>query len=304
MKKSFKILCSIIIGLVVIGLVVTVLYCAYAGPYSMNKETFDISKKEITEDITVMSFNIRYFAYDDFFKKSWFYRAPLVVENVKQEQPDIIGFQEVQPIHEKYLRKHLEGYEFIIAYRTKLEPKEGMLLAYKKDRFTAEKEGMFWVSETPDRMSKDWGSNSYRVAAYAKLLDKKTNRYISPIDTHLDNVSEEAREKGIKVLIDQVNSLELENAILMGDMNDFDDTLMYKYATSHGYNDALIIADKSYVGSGATYQAYGKKLNGKRIDYFFLDPDFHVKDYHVVDKIYDGVYPSDHFPLTIIINMT
>ena len=301
--KAVKIV-SIVVGLLlIIGIVLTILYCFYAGPYSLNKDVFDVSKKEIKEDITIMSFNIRYFAHDDFFKKSWFYRAPLVVNNVKQEQPDIIGFQEVQPIHEKYLKKHLLGYEFIVAYRTKMEPKEGMLLAYRRDRFTAEKEGMFWVSETPEKMSKDWGSASYRVAAYAKLLDKKTNKYVSIIDTHLDNASDKAREEGIRVLIEQVNSLKLVNPILLGDMNDFDDSIMYEYAINHGYVDALKVADASYVGTGATYQAYGKKINHKRIDYFFLDPSIHVNDYHVVDKLYDGVYPSDHFPIVININL-
>lgn len=301
--KAIKITCIVVGAVLLLGIILTVLYCFYAAPYFMNKDVFDISKKEIKEDVTIMSFNIRYFAHDDFFKKSWFYRAPLVVNNVKQEQPDVIGFQEVQPIHEKYLRAHLDGYEFIVAYRTKLDPKEGMLLAYRKDRFTAEKEGMFWVSETPEKMSKDWGSASYRVAAYAKLLDKKTNKYVSIIDTHLDNASDKAREEGIRVLIKQVNSLELVNPILLGDMNDFDDSIMYKYATEHGYVDAFKVADTFYIGTGATYQAYGKKLNHKRIDYFFLDPSIHVNDYHVVDKLYDGVYPSDHFPIVININL-
>ncbi len=301
--KAIKITCIVVGAVLLLGIILTVLYCFYAAPYSTNKDVFDISKKEIKEDVTVMSFNIRYFAHDDFFKKSWFYRAPLVVNNVKQEQPDVIGFQEVQPIHEKYLREHLDGYEFIVAYRTKLDPKEGMLLAYRKDRFTAEKEGMFWVSETPEKMSKDWGSASYRVAAYAKLLDKKTNKYVSIIDTHLDNASDKAREEGIRVLINQVNSLELVNPILLGDMNDWDDSIMYKYAVNHGYVDSFKVADTFYIGTGATYQAYGKKLNHRRIDYFFINPSIHVNDYHVVDKLYDGVYPSDHFPIIININL-
>ena len=301
--KAIKIV-SIVVGvLLILGILLSILYCFYAAPYSKNNDFFDITKKDIKEDITVMSFNIRYFAHDDFFKKSWFYRAQLVLNNIKQEEPDVIGFQEVQPIHEKFLRQHLLGYEFVIAYRTNLDPKEGMLLAYRKDRFSVEKEGMFWVSETPEKKSKDWGSSTYRVAAYAKLLDKKTNKYLSIIDTHLDNASDKAREEGIRVLINQVNSLELENAILLGDMNDFDDSLMYEYAINHGYLDALQIADKSYIGTGATYQKYGKELDHKRIDYFFLVPGIHVNDYHVVDKLYDGIYPSDHFPIVININL-
>ena len=132
--KTIKIV-SIVVGvLLILGILLSILYCFYAAPYSKNNDFFDITKKDIKEDITVMSFNIRYFAHDDFFKKSWFYRAQLVLNNIKKEEPDVIGFQEVQPIHEKFLRQHLLGYEFVIAYRTNLDPKEGMLLAYRKDR--------------------------------------------------------------------------------------------------------------------------------------------------------------------------
>ena len=303
MKKLFKILFSIIIVLVVIGIVVIILYCPYAGPYSLNKETFDISEKEITDDITIMSYNIRYFAFNDFFKKTWFYRANLVLAVIAEQQPDVIGFQEVQPIHEKFLKEHLKGYEFIVAYRTGGPNREGAMIAYRKDRFTSEKQGMFWLSETPEVKSKDWGSSIYRVAVYSQLKDSKTGKTVTALDTHLDNASEEARREGIRVIIEQVEARGLQNPILFGDMNDWEESLMYEMAMDSGYLDALKIADTSYVGSGATYQDYGKDLDHKRIDYFFVKDTVHINSYKVIDKTFDGVYPSDHFPIGINLNL-
>ena len=125
----------------------------------------------------------------------------------------------------------------------------------------------------------------------------------SVLYTHLDNASEEARREGIRVIIEQVESRGLINPILMGDMNDWEESLMYKKAMDSGYLDALKIADTSYVGTGATYQDYGKDLEHKRIDYFFVTNMVHVNNYKVVDKTFDGIYPSDHFPIVININL-
>ena len=47
-----------------------------------------------------------------------------------------------------------------------------------------------------------------------------------------------------------------------------------------------------------TYQNYGLQLNDGRIDYFMISKDtFNVNEYKVITDTYDGVYPSDHFPI-------
>ena len=275
----------------------------YVPRYYLGKDEFDISQKPVTEEITALSFNIRYNAAEDKGKKDWKARAPLVVRVISELQPDVIGFQEVQTIHETYLKKHLAGYRFFVMYRTSNAEKEGVMIAYRSDRFETEKEGGFWLSPTPDVMSRYEDMDNNRTVAYAKLVDKKTNKSFAIVDTHLDNASEEVREKSIGVILEQKEKLGIDTVILMGDMNDDKDSPMYKKATESGLTDAKTIAAERYDGPGSTFQKFGLRLNETPIDFFFVSPTMTVSSYAVFDKTYDGAYPSDHFPIVIRITL-
>ena len=100
-----------------------------------------------------MSYNLRYLSAKDCLKKSWFYRADLVIDIISEEKPDLIGFQEVTTTHAKYLTEHLSGYEFHIEYREKSPGKEATAIAYRADRFALKSEGHFWLSDAPEKMS-------------------------------------------------------------------------------------------------------------------------------------------------------
>ena len=296
MKKAIK---GITIAICCVFAVLIVLFAVFEcdlARYLNDKEAYDVSTKPIADEITVMSFNIRYRAFEDVHKKSWLYRASLVKQTVADVKPDIIGFQEVTPTHEKYLKSHLDGYGFFVAYRSKVL-KEGMLIAYRKDRFTLQDEGYFWLSTTPEKQSKDWNTSSYRIAAYTKLYDTQTGKSFTVLDTHLDNSSDEARAKGMEVIIQQVAARGLGSMILMGDMNDYENSPMFVTATTNGLKDARNSSPQVYDGSGSTWHNYGKQLNNKRIDYFFITNSINVLDYFVYDKTFDGTYPSDHFPI-------
>jgi endonuclease/exonuclease/phosphatase family metal-dependent hydrolase len=202
-------------------------------------------------------------------------------------------------MHEAFLREHLKGYGFVCAYRSRKGTQEGLMIAYSLASFEPVRDGYFWISDTPERESKDWGTAFPRIALYVTLQNKQSGRQCTIMDVHLDHVSEEARQEGMRVLLEQKQALGIESMVLLGDMNDHDDTLMYTQAVSGGLVDAKEVASSVYEGSGATYHKYGKKLNAKRIDYFFLTPDLDVLSYAVIDRTVDGVYPSDHFPLVI-----
>ena len=298
MKRAVKGIVIAVCCIVFVLVVLFALYEAYLARYLGDKEPYDISAKPIEDEITVMSFNVRYRAIEDLFKKSWPYRASLVKEAVADVSPDLIGFQEVTPTHEKYLKSHLAGYGFFVAYRQKTL-KEGMLIAYRKDRFTLKDEGFFWLSETPEKQSKDWGTSSYRIAAYVTLTDARTGETLTVIDTHLDNSSAEARAKGMIVIIEQMAARSAGKIILMGDMNDNEGTPMFVTATTNGLKDGRNSSPHVYDGSGATWHDYGNNLDDQRIDFFFVSTSVTVNDYFVYDKTFDGVYPSDHFPIVL-----
>ena len=273
--------------------------------YRSKTPSYDVTvEKKDTDEITVMSFNVRVWAINDVGKKNWYYRAPLVIQSIADVQPDIIGFQEVRPHHESYLKSHLFGYEFYMVYRCNDFRKEGMLIAWRKDRFRAEKQDRFWLSNTPEKMSRLPESGAHRVTAYVTLYDERTKKTFTVLDTHLDHLGEKAREKGMLVNVNEIEKRALAKpVILMGDMNDYDDSVMYKTAQENGLIDARNLAEKAYDGRGVTYHGYGTFPFDKRIDFFFVSAGITVKDYAVFDKTYQGVYPSDHFPIVMKITV-
>lgn len=299
MKKDVKIIFIIAIAVLIALLTLTAIFFWYVPRYVTSKKMYDASEKGLEGETTVMTFNVRCYSPTDLFKKSWFYRADLVVDVIEKNAPDVIAFQEVAPMHVKFLKDRLKGYSFVNAYRTQKGAKEGLMIAYRTNAFEVVEEGYFWISETPEKESKDWGTAFPRIAVYATLKSVKSGKVVTVMDVHLDHVSAEARKEGMRVLLEQKAKLNMESLILLGDMNDYDDSLMYAKAIEGGLRDAKLIAENSYVGSGATYQGFGSKLDGRRIDYFFLTPDLEVSSYAVIDETYDGVYPSDHFPLVI-----
>ena len=293
-----------IVGLVFLLLFVAILAWVilvgfYYPEYRQDKNVFDIGQTPQTEEITVMSYNIRYFTpLDDLFEKSWFYRAGLVRQVVEKNTPDVIGFQEVGQFHTKYLKEHLAGYDFIVGYRDNSLLKEGVMLAYRTDRFDLIKEGVFWLSDTPEKQSKNDDSQFCRIAGYLVLKEKATGREYTFFDTHLDNKGNNARANQLNVILEQAKTIAQGAVVLFGDMNDFEDSLMYENATN-ALTDAMLIADKVSVGTGATYQRFGKELEHERIDYFFVSEGTRVTEFTVDTTTFDGVYPSDHFPLII-----
>ena len=154
--------------------------------------------------ICVMSANVRCYSPTDLGRKSWLYRADLLLRDVAAEQPDVIGFQEVTALHYRYLTRNLQGYASVIAYRDRSLLSEGCPVFYNTLRFTLRDKGSFWLSETPERSSKDWGAAFPRVCSYVILTENATGRDFVVFNTHLDHVSDEARIRGIGVVLDKL----------------------------------------------------------------------------------------------------
>ena len=146
-----------------------------------------------SESIRVMSANLRCFNPQDIGKKSWFYRADLILKNIEAEAPSIIGFQEATKWQYAYLCKSLPGYDSVITYRDNSPFSEGCPIFYDTERYALQDKGSFWLSETPDVMSKDWDSKCYRVCSYVILEEKASGRQFVVFNTHLDHVSEIGR---------------------------------------------------------------------------------------------------------------
>ena len=292
-KKIIKIISSTIGLLIAVFLIIQLWYLPH---YWINKKEVSLNSNT-NEEITIMSANVRCYAPDDLFKKSWFYRADLIRNNIDDVKPDIIGFQEVTWMHYGYLQDIMQGYDSVIMYRDNFILSEGCPIFYRTDKFELIDKNSFWLSETPEVMSKDWNSACYRVCSYVKLRQLNTNKEFVVFNTHLDHVSDEARINGIKVVLDKINELGDVPAYLMGDLNAKPNSKTLK-SVYEFFEDGQVVANTTT--DGATYQKWGEKLISERIDYIVASiGKTDIYEYGIVDTLYDGVYPSDHFPIYI-----
>lgn len=301
MKKAKKIILAVISLLLAVVLCTAVAMFWYYPYYLSQKHEFAAAQQESGE-IRVMSCNLRCISPNDLGKKSWFYRANLIMKNIEKENPGIIGFQEATRFHYGYLCDSLPGYDSVLEYRDNTFLSEACPIFYRTDIYTLVDKGSFWLSETPDVMSRDWNSACYRVCSYVILKENESGKDFVVFNTHLDHISDEARIKGIAVVLDKIKQFGSLPSMIMGDFNAEEDSETYKSAAQN-FLDAKYQTENTM--TSCTYQNWGKSLDRNCIDYLMISKTgFSVNSYKVVRDTYDGVYPSDHFPLSVSLSLT
>lgn len=294
-KVLLSLLCLLLAALLVWGGTVF----GYYPHYKKAQTTVTPTAAAQSERIRVMSANLRCFNPQDIGKKSWFYRADLILKNIETEVPSIIGFQEATKWQYNYFCKSLPDYDSVITYRDNSPSSEGCPIFYSTTLYNLIDKGSFWLSETPEEMSKDWDAKCYRICSYVILEEKSSGQQFVVFNTHLDHVSDVARINGIGVVLDKIQQFGGLPSMIMGDFNAEEDSETYRSATEN-FLDAKYQAKEAVGLHGATYQNWGESLDRNPIDYFMISKTgFAVEQYKVVDTTYAGVYPSDHFPILV-----
>ena len=281
---------------VVLALVMGVFFFYLPG-YMMSDRVVAPPNPMGEESMTIMSANVRYIAPEDLFNKSWFYRADLILDDIDSVHPDIIGFQEATFVHYDYLKRVMAGYDSEMAYRDNFILSEGCPIFWRTDRYEKIDSGSFWLSETPEVMSKDWGSEHYRICVYVILKDLTTGKEFAVFNTHLDHTSDLARINGIKVVLDKITEFGDIPAYLMGDLNAKEDSETIQ-STKDSFDDAYKIAEKS--DDSPTFHGWGEAADPRRIDYIMISKgDAEVSEYAVIDNLHGDIYSSDHSAIYI-----
>lgn len=258
-------------------------------------------------EIKVMSFNIRLDVKSDG-ENQWDKRKEKVVGLMKYYEADFIGGQEVTHPQKKYLEQQLDAYSSIGVGRDDgKEAGEYSCIFYKKDKFTVLQQSTFWLSPTPDSISKGWDAAIVRVCTYGLFQDKKTKQKFWVFNTHFDHIGKIARLESAKLIVEKIKELNTKNfpVILSGDFNSKPDEAPSQYMHANMQNSRAI--SKLVYGGADTWNAF--KFNTKPegcIDYIFVSNDkrVSVSKFATLTDSYDMKYPSDHFPIlaTILLN--
>ncbi|MFZ4772284.1 MAG: endonuclease/exonuclease/phosphatase family protein, partial [Ferruginibacter sp.] len=180
---------------------------------------------------------------------------------------------------------------------------ESSNIFYKKDKYILKEENTFWLSPTPDSISRGWDAAFNRVCTYGLFKDKKSKKLIWIFNTHLDHVGELARTNGIQLILSKIKLLNHKNypVVFMGDFNSEPGTDRI-IALKNDMNDCRDISEEKPFGPSGTFNNF--KHNEPvtlLIDYIFLSKAarMNVIKYAVLSDSKDLKYPSDHLPVFV-----
>lgn len=259
------------------------------------------------DGIRVMSFNVR---YDNPWDKDnvWANRRDKVARAIAFYDADIVGTQEVLDNQLEDLKQRLPHYAVTgVGREDGRKQGEYAALWYKRDRFEALATGNFWLSATPDvEGSMGWDGACVRIASWALLRDCKSGRELLALNTHLDHVGEVARREGVRLILERIDSLAGDRAVVVtGDFNAGPDSEPVQILTDKDNVKHLIdsrdVAPLVY-GPDWTFHDYFRipEKQRERIDYVFTRGPLSVKSYGVMaEGAEQGVCLSDHCPVVV-----
>jgi len=163
---------------------------------------------------------------------------------------------------------------------------------YRPELFDCKDSGMFWLSETPDVMSRGWGAGHYRICTYVVLTERASGKDFAVFNLQLDHISVDAKIGGAEVVMERVAELSSMPVVVLGDFNAQEDSDLYRRVTQELLDARYETTSTSDRG---TYHRWGKLEQYRRIDYFMLTPgSFNVHSYTVLPEAHGGIYTSDH----------
>ena len=249
----------------------------------------------------IMTFNIRYNTPNDG-ENWWELRKDEVVESLKYYQPDFIGIQEAMPDPLKFIANSLDDYDYIGHGRDGIDTdSEGIPIFYNSTKYELLEKKVFWLSETPEKVSRGWDAALNRIVVHGVFKSKTTDQIVDIINTHFDHKGENARLKSAELLIDYLRKNQLLNKkiVLMGDLNCLPTESPIKLLESELKSSYGIKGFPVYgpVGTFNGFDTIG--IVTKKIDYIFTK-NIIIKNYRCIDdRRKNNLYLSDHFPIMI-----
>ena len=229
-------------------------------------------------------------------------RKGRILECIKKENPDIIGFQEAAVYTADWLREELTDYMIVGCGRGKTLNDEASLIAYRKNAFEMISAETFWLSLAPSVPGSRFGadqSSCPRVATAAVLKHREADQWFLFVNTHLDHKGSAARMYGAIQILQYIDKKKLP-FILTGDLNAWPDAPEIKMISECEYLNAVDLT----ATVPATFHNYGRRDPYSKIDYIFSDlPADPAESYAVEDIPVEGLYISDHFPVVSFVTI-
>lgn len=266
--------------------------------------------------LLVMSFNIRYGTAQDG-DDSWPLRAALAAALIDSVAPDVLGLQEALRFQLDELHAVIPGYgEVGVGRDDGREAGEYAAILYRRERLRLLDSGTFWLSDTPTVPgSMSWGNRVTRICTWARFEDARSGRRFDVYNVHLDHESQESRERSARLLAARLADRSApEPLILLGDFNVGEDDPVRQFLTGSPAALGVVappsprLADtyreRHPAGTAeGTFNGFRGDSTGPRIDAILVSDRWRVRRAEILRTSRDGRYPSDHFPITALLNL-
>lgn len=252
------------------------------------------------QNIKVMTYNIRYDGAGDT-TNGWAPRKYAVIKILKESEAGIIGVQEALFHQMRDMNEALYAFEYVGVGRDDGK-KEGEFAAilYDTTLFKLEKTKTFWLSKTTSRPSIGWDAELERICTAALFKNREDNRDFWVFNTHFDHMGFQARIKSAELILKKIRGLNPDNlpVILMGDFNADIYSKPYKILTKSMTDTRLASAEIMSKNMG-TFNGFQNDFLPERIDFVFTKRAIIHSYMEIYDKMPNGNYPSDHFPVLV-----
>ncbi|MDA3823876.1 MAG: endonuclease/exonuclease/phosphatase family protein [Bacteroidales bacterium] len=261
--------------------------------------------------LKLMTYNLKFASPT--YKPSWEIRKDMQVDLIRKYNPDIIGTQEGLKEQIDYLADQLTEYVVVGEGRQGGDDDEHMAIFIKKDKFRLRELQSFQLSKTPEIIGSGPTVNPrmvtwVRLAMINRPEEGELGPYPEDYRAHWENTKEIylfnthyfngrkdslARLNASKLILERINALSRFGAwtaerpvFLMGDFNCHPGSGPFKVLVGEeNSNDADLLKD-----TGASE---------KEIDWILYKGPVKVLKYEEVNYNVDGVYPSDHKPIYV-----
>lgn len=254
------------------------------------------SEKRTGDTLKVMSYNVRNSKAKDG-ENAWEERKAATPAMLDAVNPDIFGVQEAYPNQVSWITENCSRYvSFGVGREDGVDQGEHMSIFYNSEAIEMIEGGTYWLSETPDTVSKGWDAACKRTATWALLRDKDSDRKFYFVNTHLDHKGIEARRKGLALIVDKIGEMNAEGLpmVLTGDFNvePADSALI---ELNQIMKSARVEAKNS--DERASFNGFGL-LDQTVIDYIYYSGFAECTDFKVICDSFAGKpYVSDHYPI-------
>jgi len=262
--------------------------------------------------VKVMTFNIRVGLPFLDGLNCWNNRKNIVTNRIVDNAADCFGLQEALDFQFQHIQQALPQYAvYAVGRKNGKQKGEACPIFYRKDRFDLIECGTFWFSNTPDKNgSKDWGNISPRICSWIHLLDKTNGSAFYVFNLHLDNWSQNSREKSVRLLAERIANRKTKDPfIVMGDFNMELDNPAMKFLLKDGFQtpypkmtDSLYSVKPSQINIGTRHD-FGGRTTGPQIDHIPICENAKALEVSIDQYTFNGRYPSDHFPVVAVLQL-